>query len=112
MTIYQVLNKVSEKDRECTENVKNVLNDALESSKYFKVKEIKFLTDSIKMEFENGTVYEERKEGEGIKTSFDIEKLGLKGKEMEKMLVESKFIVSAMSDIKNQILEQIEIKER
>ena len=46
MTIYEVLKKISEKDRECTE------------------------------------------------------------------LVESKFIVSAMSDIKNQILEQLEIKER
>lgn len=112
MTVYQVLKIVTEKDKECTESVKNVLNDALQNSEYFKVKEIKFLTDRIEIEFENGTNYEEIQEGESIKTNFDIEKLGLKGREMERMLTETEFIVSAMSEIKEQILEQVQIKEK
>ena len=58
MTCYEVLKIVSEKDKDCLENVKNVLNDALNGSKYFKVKEIKFLSDSIKIEFENELSYE------------------------------------------------------
>ena len=76
-----------------------------------KVKEIKFLSDSIKIEFENELSYEERDSEDGkIKTSFDIEKLGLKGKEMDRMLFESKYIMNAISNIKKQILGQVEIK--
>ncbi|MWX63361.1 hypothetical protein FM980_09705, partial [Francisella tularensis] len=60
MTCYEVLKIVSEKDKDWLENVKNVLNDALKGRKYFKVKEIKFLSDSIKIEFENELSYEER----------------------------------------------------
>lgn len=110
MTCYEVLKIVSEKDKDCLENVKNVLNDALDGSEYFKVKEIKFLSDSIKIEFENELSYEERdSEGGKTKTSFDIEKLELKGKEMDRMLFESKYIMNAISNIKKQILEQVEI---
>lgn len=110
MTCYEVLKIVSEKDKDCLENMKNVLNDALDGSKYFKVKEIKFLSDSIKIEFENKLSYEERDTEDGrVKTSFDIEKLGLKGKEMDRILFESKYIMNAISNIKKQILEQVEI---
>ena len=109
MTCYEVLKIVSEKDKNCLETVKNVLNKALSESKYFKIKKIKFLSDSIKIEFENDLFYEERyTEGGKVKTSFDVEKLGLKGKEMERMLFESKYIIVAMSNIKKQILKQIE----
>ena len=92
MTCYEVLKIVSEKDRDCLENVKNILNDALDGSKYFKVKEIKFLSDSIKIEFENELSYEERDSEDG------------------RMLFESKYIMNAISNIKKQILEQVEIK--
>ena len=111
MTCYEVLKMVSEKDKYCLETVKSVLNEALSESEYFKVKEIKFLSDSIKIEFENELSYEERDAEDGrVKTSFDIEKLGLKGKEMDRMLFESKYIMNAISNIKKQILGQVEIK--
>ena len=108
MTCYEVLKIVSEKDKDCLETVKNVLNEALSKSKYFKVKEIKFLSDSIKIEFENELSYEERDTEDGkVKANFNIEKLGLKGKEMERMYIETEYIVEAMDDIKKQILEQV-----
>lgn len=111
MTCYEVLKMVSEKDKDCLENVKSVLNEALSESEYFKVKEIKFLSDRIKIEFANELSYEERDTEDGkTKTSFDIEKLGLKGKEMDRMLFESKYIMGAISNIKKQILGQVEIK--
>ncbi|WP_313962515.1 hypothetical protein [uncultured Parvimonas sp.] len=111
MTCYEVLKMVSEKDKDCLETVKSVLNEALSESEYFKVKEIKFLLDSIKIEFENELSYEEREAEDGrVKTSFNIKKLGLKGKEMDRMIFESKYIMGAISNIKKQILGQLEIK--
>lgn len=111
MTCYEVLKMVSEKDKDCLETVKSVLNEALSESEYFKVKEIKFLSDSIKIEFKNELSYEERNTEDGrVKTSFNIEKLALKGKEMDRMIFESKYIMDAISNIKKQILGQVEIK--
>ena len=64
-----------------------------------------------KIEFKNELSYEERNTEDGrVKTSFNIEKLALKGKEMDRMIFESKYIMDAISNIKKQILGQVEIK--